>query len=143
MSEIGNTEENFKERVHEYVEMRQDMLLVILDPPPEKIGQIFIGRADDPDSGKRRVPIPRAPSGFVILAGPGKRLLKTGELLPMSNKVGDRVTFVKHVGQPLDIEGHKLCMVFDDDVLAVFKDKYDPEASYSLPKMERVQAGQS
>lgn len=57
--------------------------------------------------------------GTVRAAGPGK-LTDEGERLPMAVKVGDHVLFKKPwSGDELEVEGKKLLVVDEDDILAI------------------------
>jgi chaperonin GroES len=56
--------------------------------------------------------------GEIIAIGPGKTT-KTGKLLPMDVKVGDRVIFAKYTGSEMKIDGEKYLIMPESDVLAV------------------------
>lgn len=65
--------------------------------------------------------------GVVAFAGPGKRkrvqrgdkLVTTDEIIPMEIKVGDKVFYGKHHGQPQRIKGVNYVAINQGDVAAV------------------------
>ena len=56
--------------------------------------------------------------GKVLAAGPGERNEK-GERVPMELKVGDKVLFAKYSGTDIKMDGKKLLIMRESDVLAV------------------------
>lgn len=66
-----------------------------------------------PDTAREK---PQA--GEVIAVGPGK-LLDSGERAEMSLKNGDRVFYGKYSGTEIEIDGEKLVIVRESDVLGV------------------------
>jgi chaperonin GroES len=60
--------------------------------------------------------------GMIVAAGPGK-LDDDGERMPMDVKVGDRVLFAKYAGTEIKIDGKKLLILKESDILAVVEDK--------------------
>ncbi len=67
-----------------------------------------------PDSAKDR-----PQQGEVIAAGPGKRSEQTGELMPMSVKVGDTVVYSKYGGTEITNNGEELLVLSSRDILAI------------------------
>jgi chaperonin GroES len=61
----------------------------------------------------------RPHQGKVIAAGPGKLLEKTGERGQMSLKVGDVVFYGKYSGTEVELDGTKVVVIRESDVLAV------------------------
>ncbi len=57
--------------------------------------------------------------GKVIATGPGKLLEKSGERGQMSLKVGDVVFYGKYSGTEIELEGDKVVILRESDVLAV------------------------
>ncbi len=57
--------------------------------------------------------------GKVIATGPGKLLEKTGQRGKMSLKVGDVVFYGKYTGTEVELEGDKVVILRESDVLAV------------------------
>ena len=62
--------------------------------------------AEKPDQGK------------VIAAGAGKTL-EDGTLRPLDIRVGDRVLFGKYAGQSVKVEGEKLRVLREEDIIGV------------------------
>lgn len=66
-----------------------------------------------PDTAKEKPQI-----GKVIAAGPGK-LQDDGKRSPMSVEVGDEVIYGKYSGNEVEIEGKKLVILRETDLLGV------------------------
>lgn len=60
--------------------------------------------------------------GTVIAAGPG-RYLKNGDLVETQVQVGDIVLFGSRAGEELEIDGEKLIVMTDMDILATDNDE--------------------
>jgi chaperonin GroES len=58
--------------------------------------------------------------GEIIAVGPGKRNEK-GELIPMNVKAGDKVLFKKYGPDEVEMNGEKLLVGDEDDVLAIIE----------------------
>ncbi len=58
--------------------------------------------------------------GKVIAAGPGRTDDK-GERVPMEVKVGDRVLYAKYSGTEVKLDGKKLLILRESDVLAILE----------------------
>ncbi len=58
--------------------------------------------------------------GFVIAAGPGDRD-EDGDYIPMDVKVGDKVLFAKYAGTELKLDGKKLLILRETDLLAIIE----------------------
>lgn len=56
--------------------------------------------------------------GKILAAGPG-RLDDTGKRVPMEVKVGDKVLYAKYSGTEVKLEGKKLLILKESDILAV------------------------
>ena len=56
--------------------------------------------------------------GHVLAAGPGERDEK-GARIPMELKVGDKVLFAKYSGTEVKMDGRKLLIMRESDILAV------------------------
>jgi len=56
--------------------------------------------------------------GKVIAIGPGKKNDK-GEIAPMNVKIGDTVLFKKYGPDEIEIDGKKLLVGDEDDILAI------------------------
>ena len=60
--------------------------------------------------------------GKVLAAGPGERNEK-GERVPMELKVGDKVLFAKYSGTEIKMDGKKLLILRESDLLAIVESK--------------------
>ena len=56
----------------------------------------------------------------VVAVGPG-RLLDNGEIRPLMIKVGDTILMGKYVGSDFTLDGRKLTIVKEDDVLSILE----------------------
>ncbi|GAB4516562.1 MAG: co-chaperone GroES [Anaerolineae bacterium] len=59
--------------------------------------------------------------GKVLATGPGRRD-DDGEYIPMDVKVGDRVLYAKYAGTEVKVEGQKLLILKESDVLAIVEE---------------------
>ena len=58
--------------------------------------------------------------GKVIAAGPGK-LNEDGSRSPMDTSIGDRVLYAKYAGTEVKLDGKKLLILRETDILAVLE----------------------
>jgi len=56
--------------------------------------------------------------GEVLAIGNGRRL-ESGELITLDTKVGDRVLFGKYSGTEIELNGEKLLILREDEILGV------------------------
>ncbi|HZM24118.1 MAG TPA: co-chaperone GroES [Anaerolineales bacterium] len=56
--------------------------------------------------------------GKILAAGPGDRN-EDGERIPMEVKVGDKVLYAKYGGTEVKVDGKKLLIMKESDILAV------------------------
>jgi|SRR5581483_10513688 chaperonin GroES len=56
--------------------------------------------------------------GTIIAAGPGRRD-DDGKLVPMDVKVNDKVLYAKYAGTEIKLDGKKLLILKESDILAV------------------------
>jgi chaperonin GroES len=56
--------------------------------------------------------------GKILAAGPGDRD-EDGERIPMEVKVGDKVLYAKYAGTEVKVDGKKLLILKENDILAV------------------------
>jgi chaperonin GroES len=56
----------------------------------------------------------------VVQTGRGHRM-KDGSIMPVSVKQGDRIMYGKGAGTPVEVDGEKLIIITDDQVIAVIK----------------------
>ena len=68
-----------------------------------------------PDSAKEKPQM-----GVIMAAGPG-RMDKTGKIIPMTLKVGDKVLYKKWGGQEVKVQGDEWMIVEEKEVLATVK----------------------
>ena len=84
------------------------ILIKRLEEDKESEGGIII-----PDTAKEK-PI----QGKVIAVGKGK-IMKSGEVIPLDVKQGDKVLFGKYGGTEVKIDGEEHLLMREDDILAV------------------------
>ncbi len=60
--------------------------------------------------------------GKVLAVGPGERNDK-GERIPMDVKVGDKIIYAKYSGTEVKLDGQKLLILRESDVLAIVEGK--------------------
>lgn len=88
-----------------------DRVVVKRDEKKEKTeGGIFL-----PDTAKEQ-----PTHATVVAVGPGKRK-DDGTYVAPEIKPGDRVWFTKYVGAELEVDGEKLFIVREEDVVGVFE----------------------
>jgi chaperonin GroES len=58
--------------------------------------------------------------GEVMAVGPGRVNIKTGEIVPMSVRAGDKILFNNFSGVPMTYMGEDFLMMRDEDLLAVY-----------------------
>jgi len=58
--------------------------------------------------------------GKILSVGPGDRD-EGGKRIPMDIKVGDTVLYAKYAGTEIKVEGKKLLILKESDVLAIFE----------------------
>lgn len=58
--------------------------------------------------------------GTVVAAGPGKYADLTGNLIPMTYKVGDEVLYGKYAGTEITIDGKEYLIMREADIVASF-----------------------
>ncbi len=86
-----------------------DRIIVKRIPEEEKTkGGILI-----PDTAKEK-PL----EGRIVAVGNGK-VLEDGRLRPLEVKAGDRVLFVKHAGNEIQLDGEEHLMLREEDILGV------------------------
>ena len=87
---------------------------VVIEPNPEETvtkGGIFI-----PDNATEKVT-----RGKVLAVGPGRRTLEGNldKLVPTTVKVGDEVLYGKYTGNEVTVDGKKLLVTAESDLLCV------------------------
>lgn len=68
-----------------------------------------------PESAKR----PASQHGEVVAVGPGRRSKKRGLLIPVGVQVGDRVLVARYKGTDIAIDGQRLRILRESEVLGV------------------------
>ncbi len=58
--------------------------------------------------------------GIVLAAGEGKRD-DAGKRIPMDVKVGDRILFAKYAGTEIKLDGKKLLIMKESDILGILQ----------------------
>jgi chaperonin GroES len=66
-----------------------------------------------PDNAKEK-----PSTGDVVAVGSG-RVLETGNRVPLTVKVGDRVLFGKHAGQSVKVNGEEYTILREEDIFAI------------------------
>ncbi|HSG90247.1 MAG TPA: co-chaperone GroES [Pseudomonadales bacterium] len=64
--------------------------------------------------------------GEIIAVGPGASL-DSGEVRPLSVRVGDRVLFGRYSGSEVKLDGEELLVIREADILAVIDERADVE----------------
>lgn len=59
--------------------------------------------------------------GRVLAAGPGRRD-EEGERIPMDVTVGDRILYARYAGTEVKVDGQKLLILRESDVLAIVQE---------------------
>jgi chaperonin GroES len=85
--------------------------------------RILIKRLEDEDKSKGGIIIPDSAKekpiqGKVIAVGKGK-ILKSGDVIPLDVKKGDKVLVGKYAGTEVKIDGEEHLIMREDDILAV------------------------
>ena len=83
------------------------VVIKALEEGESQVGGIII-----PDTAKEK-----PQQGEVVAVGPGRRK-KTGEHIPMEVAAGDKVLYGKYSGNEIDVEGQKLLILHEDEILA-------------------------
>ena len=84
------------------------VVLEPLDAQDKTAGGIYL-----PDTAKEKPQVAK-----VVAAGPGK-LLDDGKRSPMSVKPGDEVIYGKYTGNDVEVEGKKLVILRESDLLGI------------------------
>ena len=85
---------------------------VIIEPIEQE--EITAGGIILPETAKEK-----PQEGKVLAVGPGDRNEHTGERVPMDLKVGDKILFAKYSGTEIKMDGKKLLILRESDILAV------------------------
>lgn len=87
--------------------------------------RIIVKRAVEEEKSKGGIVIPdtakeKPVRGVVVAIGPGKRL-ESGEIQPLSVKLGDEILFGKYAGTEVKLENQDYIVMREDDVMAIMK----------------------
>ena len=87
--------------------------------------RVVVKRIEEQETVKGGIIIPdtakeKPQEGEVLAVGQGKKT-DEGKLLPMDVKVGDRVLFAKYSGTEVKMDGKKLLILKESDVLAILE----------------------
>ena len=89
----------------------------VIVEPVEKEQETFAGGALVlPETAKEK-----PQQGIIIAVGPGKKD-DDGERLPMDVEEGQRVLFAKYAGTEVKIDGKKLLILKETDILAIVEE---------------------
>lgn len=86
---------------------------LVIEPVEDEEQTFAGGKLVLPETAKEK-----PQKGLVLAAGPG-RLDEDGERVAMEVKVGDHVLYAKYAGTEVKIDGRKLLILKESDVLAV------------------------
>lgn len=86
-----------------------DRVVVKRKPPEEVVGSIVV-----PEVAKQK------PQEAIVLAVGTGRFTDTGQVIPLSVKVGDHVLISQHAAD-MSIEGEEVTMLREDEILAIVR----------------------
>ena len=87
--------------------------------------RVIVKRLDNERKTASGIVIPESAAekpdqGEVLAVGPGKKN-EDGKVSPMDVKVGDKVLFGKYAGQTVKVDGEKVLVIREDEILAVIQ----------------------
>jgi|SRR6056300_1995314 len=65
----------------------------------------------------------RPQHGIVAAVGSGKKSQKTGEIIPVTVKVGDKVKFQAFAGKDVKVEGKEYFLMSETDIQGIIEDE--------------------
>lgn len=86
---------------------------VVVEPIEQE--EVTAGGIVLPDTAKEK-----PQQGVILAVGPGDRD-EDGKYIPMDVKVGDKVLFAKYAGTEMKIDGKKLLILRESDLLAIIE----------------------
>lgn len=86
---------------------------VVIEPIEQE--EVTAGGIVIPDTAKEK-----PQQGVILAVGPGDRD-DDGKYIPMDVKVGDKVLFAKYAGTEIKIDGKKLLILRESDLLAIIE----------------------
>jgi chaperonin GroES len=87
---------------------------VVVEPVEQE--EMTAGGIVLPDTAKEK-----PQQGMILAAGPGERD-EDGKYIPMDVKVGDKVLFAKYAGTELKLDGKKLLILRETDLLGIVEE---------------------
>ena len=69
-----------------------------------------------PDTADKEKP----EQGEVMATGPGKRL-DSGEIAPMSVKIGDKIVFRKYSPDEIEVDGEEVLVISESDIVGILE----------------------
>ena len=87
---------------------------VVIDPIEQE--EVTAGGIVLPETAKEK-----PQQGLIVAAGPGDRD-EDGKRIPMDVKTGDKVLFAKYAGTELKLDGKKLLILRETDILGIVKE---------------------
>ena len=84
---------------------------------PEEQEEITAGGIVLPETAKEK-----PQKGTILSVGPGERD-EDGKRIPMDVATGDKVLFAKYAGTEIKVEGQKLLILKESDLLAIVESK--------------------
>jgi chaperonin GroES len=88
---------------------------VVVDPVEQE--EVTAGGIVLPETAKEK-----PQQGIILAAGPGDRD-EDGDRIPMDVKVGDKVLYAKYAGTEMKIDGKKLLILRETDILGIVESK--------------------
>ncbi|HMN12386.1 MAG TPA: co-chaperone GroES [Bellilinea sp.] len=85
---------------------------IVVEPTEQE--EITAGGIVLPETAKEK-----PQKGVVLAVGPGERSEKDGNYIPMDVKVGDEVLYAKYGGTEIKLDGKKLLILRESDLLAI------------------------
>jgi len=89
---------------------------VVIDPIEQE--EVTAGGIVLPETAKEK-----PQQGLIVAAGPGDRD-EDGHRIPMDVKVGDKVLFAKYAGTELKLDGKKLLILRETDILGIVEESH-------------------
>jgi chaperonin GroES len=89
---------------------------VVIDPIEQE--EITAGGIVLPETAKEK-----PQQGLIVAAGPGDRD-EDGKRIPMDVKTGDKVLFAKYAGTELKLDGKKLLILRETDILGIVEETH-------------------
>ena len=89
---------------------------VVIDPIEQE--EITAGGIVLPETAKEK-----PQQGLIVAAGPGDRD-EDGKRIPMDVKTGDKVLFAKYAGTEMKLDGKKLLILRETDVLGIVEETH-------------------